>query len=197
MRDLTAPCRQRAIRTCGMAAAVAISVFAASVPLAAGHAAASTAITITSGACGGGGTDFCFNPESASALTGSPVTWTNQSGVSHTATLCTPAACPGAPASTGSDKFNVSIAAAAGSTGSFTFTSPGTYYYYCLIHGYAAMHGRITVTAKQSSPTPMPTPSRRHAPPAPATGGAPGLLGIVAVVCGIGLLMVAAAVRRY
>jgi len=45
-------------------------------------------------------------------------------------------------------------------------------------------------------PTPTPTPSTRHTPPAPSTGGAPGLLGIVAVVCGIALIVVAAAVRR-
>src|SRR5207253_6280792 len=49
------------------------------------HAVAATGITITSGGCSGGGSSYCFNPESASGTTGSAVTWTNQSGVDHTA----------------------------------------------------------------------------------------------------------------
>ncbi len=112
--------------------------------------AATTSITITSGGCSGGGSSFCFNPESASTATGALVTWTNQSGVNHTATLCSSSACAGAPASSAScNNFNVSI----GSSGSQKFTQPGTCYYYCEIHGYPAMHGLISVaqTVEQSS----------------------------------------------
>lgn len=37
------------------------------------------------------------------------------------------------------------MGAANGSTVSFTFTSAGIYTYYCMIHGHAAMHGKIGV----------------------------------------------------
>jgi len=115
-------------------------------------AAADTSITVTVGSCSGGGTTYCFNPEAASGTTGAPVTWTNQSGVGHTVTLCDATNCPGFPGNTGSDTFSLSLGAANGSTASFTFSHPGTYYYYCMIHGYAAMHGGITVTAPAPAP---------------------------------------------
>jgi len=108
---------------------------------------ATTKITILPGACAGGGSEFCFKPESVTVGVGAPVVWTNQTGVGHTVTSCTTSACPGAPANTGSNTFNHSVGAANGSTASVTFTSPGIYTYYCMIHGYAAMHGKITVVA--------------------------------------------------
>jgi plastocyanin len=111
-------------------------------------ATASTKITILPGSCAGGGIEFCFKPESVNVAVGVPVVWTNQTGVGHTASSCTPTACSGAPANTGSNTFSRPIGAAAGSTASFTFTSPGTYIFYCMIHGYVAMHGKITVFAK-------------------------------------------------
>jgi plastocyanin len=110
-------------------------------------AATSTKISIRPGACSGGGTSFCFKPESVNIAMGGTVVWTNASGVGHTASSCTASACPGAPANTGSNTFSFAIGAANGSTGSFTFTSAGVYTYYCMIHGYAAMHGKITVFA--------------------------------------------------
>jgi hypothetical protein len=70
----------------------------------------------------------------------------------------------------------------------------GTYYYYCTIHGYAAMHGRITVTAQPSSPTPTPAP--RGTPSSPATGGAPGPIGGIALAFGVAVLALAAILRR-
>jgi plastocyanin len=110
-------------------------------------AATSTTITIRPGGCSGGGTSFCFKPESVNIAVGGTVVWTNASGVGHTASSCTASACPGAPANTGSNTFSLSIGAANGSSGSFTFTSAGTYTYYCMIHGFAAMHGKIMVFA--------------------------------------------------
>jgi plastocyanin len=187
--------RQSAIRRSTVAAAAAMGLFAAVTPLTIAHAVAGASITITSGACGGGGTSYCFSPESAAVLTGQAVTWINQSGVGHTASSCNPSACAGAPANTGSNTFNVSIGSASGSTGSFTFTRPGTYYYYCTIHGNAAMHGRITVTAQPSSPTPTPAP-RGTPPSSPATGGAPGPLGGIALAFGAAVLALAAILRR-
>jgi len=137
-------------------------VSAGALPVAAGiavavTAAASTGITINAGGCAGGGSGYCYSPEGASGQTGTTVTWTNQSGAAHTVTRCDSSACPSAPANpAGGDTFNVAVNGANGSTGSFTFTQPGTYYYYCAIHGYALMHGTITVSAPA---TPAPTSS--------------------------------------
>jgi plastocyanin len=176
------------------AAATATGLFAVTMPLTSAHATTNVGITIMSGACSGGGTAFCFDPESVAITSGSSVTWTNDSGVGHTATSCTPSACAGAPANTGSSQFNVSIGAANGSAASTTLTTPGTYYYYCMIHGYAAMHGRIIVTAQSPSPSPIPNTGR--APSSPATGAAPSPWGGIAIVFGVAMLALAATSRR-
>jgi plastocyanin len=161
--------------TAGLAVMMAGAVFLA-VPV-----LATTGITVTTGACSGGGTSFCFTPESASGVTGTAVSWTNQTGVDHTVTLCTASACAGAPANTGSDTFDLSLGSSSGSSAQFTFSNAGTYHYYCRIHGYTAMHGAVVVTTA-SNPTPTPTPSPRpttsassgRAAPIPTTGSAPG-----------------------
>jgi plastocyanin len=154
--------RRRAIRgSLGLIAALGVSALAGISALASGSTG--IGITITTGTCAGGGTSFCFTPEAATAQTGAPVTWTDRSSVAHQMAPCTPSACPGAPASSGSDPFDVSVAA--DGHGSFTFTSAGTYYYYCTLHGYAAMHGRITVTPPATAPpTPSPVPTVRPTP---------------------------------
>ena len=91
------------------------------------------------GAGGGGGAggnavtvgNNFFNPTSNMVAVNTTVTWTwNPGGVNHTVTFDDGA--PGAgPQSSG--------------TFSRTFTAPGTYTYYCMIHGRAVMHGQITV----------------------------------------------------
>jgi plastocyanin len=134
-------------------------------------------LSITGGGCAGGGTSYCYSPESATVSSGGSAVWTNQSGVMHTATLCTASACPGFPGNSGGNTFNVTIGATNGSTGSFTFTSPGTYYYYCTIHLYAAMHGVITVSAAAPPPAPGSSPSsasRAVSPGTPGSGASPG-----------------------
>lgn len=114
--------------------------------------ATTASITIVAGSCAGGGFEFCFKPESLSVAVGTTVVWKNQTGIGHTTSSCTSAACPGAPVNTGSNTWSKPIAAAAGSTASFTFTSAGTYTYYCMIHGYAAMHGKIIVGNSGTAP---------------------------------------------
>jgi len=107
-------------------------------------------IGITEGGCAGGGSGFCFTPESAVATTGKVVTWVNSSRANHTVTSCTVAVC--GVASPG-DAFSLAIGPAFGDNNSFTFASAGTYTYYCKVHGYSAMHGTITVNAKKSVTT--------------------------------------------
>ena len=134
-------------------------------------AAAATPVTISSGGCSGGGSSYCFAPESANANAGDTVTWTNQSGVGHTVTSCTSAACPGAAANTGSQTFDSPVGSANGSAASVTFTQAGTYVYYCKIHGYAAMHGTVTVAAAATSaPASQAPATQAPATQAPSTG---------------------------
>src|SRR5579864_4345796 len=157
-----------------VACAALLSATTAAVLIGVNVARADTSISITFGGCpaNGGGDEYCFTPESASATTGEKVTWT---GTTHTATLCTAAACPGAPASSAScDNFNVSISG----SGTYMFMHPGTCYYYCMVHGYTAMHAMITV-AQAATPAATPAPAtsnpataRATPAPAPSTGGA-------------------------
>jgi Copper binding proteins, plastocyanin/azurin family len=131
-------------------------------------------------------------------VTGAAVAWTNQTGVDHTVTLCTASACPGAPANTGSDTFDLSLGSSSGSSAQFTFSNAGTYHYYCRIHGYTAMHGAVAVTAA-STPTPTPTAkpttsaSSGSRTPIPTTGSAPGWpvvllpLGLLLTLFGVSL----------
>ena len=167
--------RSSRLLSLGVACAALLSATAAAILIGVNVAGANTSISITFGGCpaGGGGSEYCYNPESANAVTGETVTWT---GSTHTATLCTAAACPGAPASSAScDNFNVSISG----SGTYTFRNPGTCYYYCQVHGYSAMHAVITVaqaaTPAPATPTPAPAPpatSRPTSAPVPSTGGA-------------------------
>ena len=141
-----------------------------------GPAHAATAVTINGGA-GCSGTTFCFAPATVTAPSGDTVTWTNQSGAAHTVTRCDPTACNGTDGGTGTDPaFDHSVASANGSTASQTFTGAGTYNYYCKIHGFAVMHGTVTVQG-QAAPTttttaPATTPAAATTPgtaaPAPA-----------------------------
>jgi len=91
-------------------------------PPATGGTSTSNAISI--------GNDF-FSPSATTVPVGTTVTWTwNAGGVSHTVTFD-----DGAPGS------------GVRSSGTFsrTFSSAGTYTYYCQIHGRAVMSGSITV----------------------------------------------------
>jgi len=127
---------------CGL---VGSGVFLAGIPARANGGP--TGIGITDGGCAGGGREFCYSPESAKTNNGIAATWVNASnfGYGHTVSSCTPAECPGAPASTGTDAFSFFVPGGFGTTRTFTFGSTGTYIYFCKIHGYDAMHGAITV----------------------------------------------------
>ncbi len=152
--------------------------------------ASGPALTITAGACSGGGTSYCFSPEQAQATSGDTATWTNRSGVSHTVTSCTSSDCPGAVANTGGQTFSAS--APGGGSGSVTFTQAGTYTYYCMIHGYAAMHGTITVAAAatQAPATQAPTVAGPRSSPTPSAGaGLDGVGAGVALMALGGLLL--------
>jgi plastocyanin len=92
---------------------------------------------------------FCFIPATVNAGQGDGVTWTNTTVDVHTVTRCTTGNCSGQDGESGGDTTFGSTAqiAASGGTYQHTFASPGTYFYYCAIHGYAVMHGEVAVAA--------------------------------------------------
>jgi plastocyanin len=88
---------------------------------------------------------FCFKPPFVKIANNNAVSWVNRTTVTHTITRCTPTACSGHGGGTGTDVgFGVS-SLSPGQRYTFTFDAPGTYVYYCAIHGYAVMHGTISV----------------------------------------------------
>jgi plastocyanin len=97
----------------------------------AGTSSASSGRTITPKMSGS-----AFVPAVDTVAAGSAVTWANQDGVNHTVTA--------SPGST--DSFN-SGAVSGGASFTHTFNTPGTYVYYCQIHGTptSGMRGTIVV----------------------------------------------------
>ncbi|HJQ42750.1 MAG TPA: cupredoxin family copper-binding protein [Jatrophihabitantaceae bacterium] len=105
--------------------------------------------------------NYAFSPATLSVGVGSTVTWTNDDTAPHTVTV-----------SSGPVKF-ASPTLQKGDTYSFTFTTPGTYSYYCAVH--PSMTGSVVVTGSTSTPTATPTTSVPTTPtPTPtSTGGMP------------------------
>jgi plastocyanin len=124
-------------------------------PKATHHAGAATAsFTVSIVAAGGScASEFCYAPASLTVPQAASVTWQNNSTVAHTVSSCTPAACSGVGPGTGSDPAFNSGVIYPGGTFVLQFHGPGTYNYYCQIHGYTVMHGTVTV---QPAPTPSP-----------------------------------------
>ena len=99
-------------------------------------------------AAGGGGQTvslklIAFKPERLSAAVGSAVTWKNEDASEHTVTSGTVSQSTGGVTTAVDNKFE-SGSLAQNATFSFTFTTPGTYSYFCKIHP-ATMRGEITV----------------------------------------------------
>ena len=107
-----------------------------------------------------GSSMFCYNPSALTVTAGDSVTWVNNSSAPHTVTRCDPSACSGnGPGSGGQSGPSSPTINASGGTFTFTFTGLGTYTYYCAIHGYAMMHGTITVVAATTPTTVGTTPT--------------------------------------
>ena len=91
------------------------------------------------------GSFYCFSPATRTMHKGNYVQWINTTGAAHNVTRCTVAAC-GVDGGTGTQSgLGSSTIASGGGIYRFKFNQTGTYIYYCTIHGYAAMHGTITV----------------------------------------------------
>jgi plastocyanin len=153
-------------------------------------------------------TYFCFAPAQMTITAGETVTWSNRSGTAHNVKRCDPTGCNGKSGGTGTDANfgSAIIALRAGGTFQYTFDQPGTYVYYCTIHGYSLMHGTITVTAAPPSTLdllPLPTPQTNapatiaSGPHLASTGGSTdGTLVVAAIMLVLGLAAASAGVRR-
>lgn len=75
---------------------------------------------------------FAFTPAKVQVKAGTTVTWTNQDAAPHTVTFR-------------SATMRGSAMLQKGQRFSYTFTTPGTYTYYCAVHPY--MTATVTVTA--------------------------------------------------
>jgi plastocyanin len=127
-------------------AVVAVSIVAA-VPAApmASALVVKQVVQMGSGAACSTGTTFCYQPKKATVGSGTKVVWKNPTPAPHTVTRCAGTNCP-VSGGTGSDGGLASPVIASGSKYAFVFHGKGTYVYYCTIHGYAVMHGKVVVT---------------------------------------------------
>lgn len=82
--------------------------------------------------------NFTFSPPTLTVRTGTIVTWTNKDDIPH-------------GIASSNNLFNRSKALDTNDSFSFTFTTPGTYQYFCYIHPH--MVGRIVVEAATGSNT--------------------------------------------
>jgi len=134
--------RRSSLRHLLVAIALALPLGAAVLPAAPAGAVTAPKVVKILSPCG---PHFCFSPGSTSVVSGGTVQWVNKTTSPHTVTRCTVAACK-VSGGTGKDAGPKSPTLAANATYKFTFHGKGTYVYYCAIHGYAAMHGKVTVT---------------------------------------------------
>jgi plastocyanin len=128
--------------------------------------------------------DFKFSPGSLTIHAGDTVTWSNAGPSSHTAT-----------ANNGS--FTTGVLAK-GASASHTFTTAGTFSYFCTIHPF--MHGTIVVLASTTTSTPSTTPGTTTTPTATTASGSglpnTGLDLVATALCGLALGGVGLALRR-
>lgn len=141
------------------------------------------------------GPSIAFNPPNLTVAPGEKVTWTF-AGAPHSTT---------SNATSGPEFWDSGIVFTVGTTFSHTFTTPGSYPFYCQVHSFpngTAMNGVITVAIPTptptppatATPTPAPTPTPTANPNAGAGTGIPalGAAGRVALI----LLLAAIATVR-
>jgi len=112
---------------------------------AAGSATTTTkTVTMTASGCTGQMWSWCYKPAALTVQRGTKVVWKNMTLVPHDVKRCTKAACKVSPGNGTDTKFGGPMIGPK-KTYAYTFNQPGTYVYYCIPHGYVAMHGTIIV----------------------------------------------------
>ncbi|PYP40427.1 MAG: hypothetical protein DMD48_03425 [Gemmatimonadetes bacterium] len=85
--------------------------------------------------------EYQFSPDTITIAKSTPVRWTNSGTVPHTATADNGSFDSGTLGGTGTDPYGNPIQ---GDKYDHTFTTAGTFTYYCMFH--AQMHGTVIVT---------------------------------------------------
>jgi plastocyanin len=125
--------------------------------------------------------DFSFSPATITIHVGDTITWTNVGKAPHSATAY-------------NHSFDTGVLQP-GHSGSHTFTTPGTYTYFCIVHPF--MKGTVVVLANapattSTTPSTTTTTAASSGPSLPNTGL--DLAGVVA--CGAALTGLGFALRR-
>lgn len=132
------------------------------------------------------GPGISFTPSTVTVAPGEKVTWAWAAG-GHSST---------SDATTGPEVWDSGILAIS-STFSHTFTTPGTYPYYCKVHGApggVGMSGVVQVVAPVATPTPTPAPA---GPPGPIPAlGLAGRLALIVGLAAVGILSLSFALKR-
>src|SRR3954447_25972285 len=104
---------------------------------------------------------YAYSPAALTIKVGTKVTWTNYDTAPHTVTV-----------DSGPVKFN-SPTLQKGDSFTYTFTTAGTYSYYCAVHPDMTAKVVVTGTPTGGTPTPTPTgtPTGTPTTPAPSTSG--------------------------
>jgi plastocyanin len=127
-------------------------------------------------------TTWCFSPNPIVVTAGSSVTWTNNTGVTHTATSDTAAWTTG----------NIGAGA---TSAAVTFNTPGSFAYHCAIHPF--MTGTVVVNAVTASTTPSASAAPVVVKRLAQGGAGPGLpLAALLVLLGLALLRPGSLLRR-
>lgn len=146
-----------------IAAAAVLGVLAVILPAVAGS---ETSPTITAVNGPGMPPSHSWSPPQATVGEGGSVAFNNPTAVPHgvewVSVPATPV-CSGVPVGT------TEAASGTGWSGNCTFTRPGTYSFYCTVHG-AAMSGTITVSAAAGEPPVTTTTTTTTTPPPGSTG---------------------------
>ena len=101
-------------------------------------------VTMTASGCSGQLWSWCYKPATLTVQRGTKVVWKNMTLAPHDVKRCTKAACKVSPGTGADSKFGSPMIGPK-KTYAYTFNQPGTYVYYCVPHGYVAMHGTIIV----------------------------------------------------
>ena len=107
--------------------------------------------------------NYAFAPASLSVPVGTTVTWTNDDTAPHTVTV-----------SSGPVTFS-SPTLQKGDTYTFTFTTPGTYSYYCAVHPSMVAKVIVTGSTTTTTPTPTATPTTSMSMPTPTATPTTGM----------------------
>lgn len=126
----------------GGATAASVATADAATPLAVPHAA----IKAAAGSQCHPTAMYCWKPATRSIPSKGKIIWKNTTIAPHNVTRCSAVPCSGVNGGTGTDTGLGSANFGSGGKYTFKFTGKGTYNFYCTVHGYALMHGTVTVT---------------------------------------------------